>query len=114
LGRSLVPAGFLGRLAAVSEDTVQRALVRLRELGLLFWQRRLVRDEASGWRCEQASNAYVLTPASCDPQSAAPVQVSLKKKEAPEREQTAPEVRQGTLQALAAIATRRMRALGLA
>ena len=67
----------LAALATVSVATVQRALDRLRQLGLLFWQRRLVRDEATGWRCEQTSNAYVLTPAACDMQPARPVQISL-------------------------------------
>lgn len=38
-------------------STVERATKRMRELGLLTWQRRLVR---SGWRTEQTSNAYVL------------------------------------------------------
>jgi hypothetical protein len=106
--------GFLARLAAVSEDTVQRALERLRRLGLLSWQRRLVRDAASGWRCEQTSSAYVLTPAACDPQIAGAVQVHLKKKEAHEVERVGPEARQAAMEALAAVAARRMRTLGLA
>lgn len=37
--------------------TVRRALDRLRTLGLLMWQRRLVRV---GWRTAQTSNAYLL------------------------------------------------------
>jgi hypothetical protein len=107
----------LAALASVSEDTVHRQLDRMRALGLLFWQRRLVRDEATGWRCEQTSNAYVLLPSACDPQIAGPVQLVLKKKEQKDRieaEQVAPEVRQAALEGLAAIARRRMRALGLA
>lgn len=76
---------FLARLAAVSEDTVQRGLERLRALGLLLWQRRIVRDRESGWRCEQTSNAYVLTPQtarfSCDPQIAGAVELESVKKE---------------------------------
>jgi hypothetical protein len=40
--------------------TVRRALDALKALGLLLWQRRIVRD---GWRVEQTSNAYVLVPA---------------------------------------------------
>ena len=59
-------------VAAVSEATVHRAIDRLHALGLLFWQRRLVRDETTGWRTEQASNAYVLTPSACDLQIARP------------------------------------------
>jgi hypothetical protein len=49
----------LARLASVHPATVRRALDRMRDLGLLHWTRRLVR---CGWRTEQASNAYVLTP----------------------------------------------------
>jgi hypothetical protein len=103
----------LARLAAVSVATVQRALDRLRSLGLLFWQRRLVRDEATGWRCEQTSSAYVLTPAACDLQIARPVQVSLKRKEAREVERVAAEVRQAAQAVLDAVRARRMRVLGL-
>ena len=39
--------------------TVRRALDAMRTLGLVIWQRRLVRD---GWRVQQSSNAYVLVP----------------------------------------------------
>ena len=90
---------FLAKLADVHVATVQRALDRLRHLGLLFWQRRLVRDAATGWRCEQGSNAYVLTPAACDMQTARPVQNGLIKKEA--REQ-----RRATLATMVAAAER--------
>lgn len=45
--------------AACHERTVLRACNALRALGLLFWQRRLVRD---GSRVDQTSNAYALTP----------------------------------------------------
>jgi hypothetical protein len=105
---------FLARLAAVSEDTVQRALDRLRSLGLLFWQRRLVRDEATGWRCEQASNSYVLTPTACDPQIAGAVEIGSIKKASNKVERAAPEVRLAAQAALAEIAARRMQTLGLA
>jgi hypothetical protein len=40
--------------------TVRRALDALKALGLVIWQRRIVRD---GWRVEQTSNAYLLVPA---------------------------------------------------
>lgn len=53
---------FLAAAARVSVSTVQRALDRGRELGLIDWQRRLVK---AGWRTEQASNQYVLC---CDSQ----------------------------------------------
>ena len=45
--------------ANVSVRTVQRATDTMRGLGLLRWQRRLVR---TGWRAEQTSNAYELVP----------------------------------------------------
>jgi hypothetical protein len=51
--------------------TAKRALARLRELGLIDWTRRLVRGAATGWRCEQTSNAYILrTPDCCEAQAA--------------------------------------------
>jgi hypothetical protein len=62
--------------------TVKRALVKLRALGLVDWVRRLVRDARSGWRCEQASNAYQLRAAACEAQPARPVQLIRFKKEA--------------------------------
>jgi helix-turn-helix protein len=44
--------------------TVKRALAVMRRLGLVCWQMRLVRV---GWRAEQSSNAYVLTPGAVRP-----------------------------------------------
>lgn len=50
----------IARDAGCSERTVRRALAALADLGLLRWQRRLVR---TGWRAEQTSNAYeILIP----------------------------------------------------
>lgn len=46
--------------ANVGISTVQRATDTMRALGLLRWDRRLVRN---GWRVEQTSNAYELVPA---------------------------------------------------
>lgn len=43
--------------AGCSARTVRRALDALKALGLVIWQRRLVR---AGWRTSQTSNAYVL------------------------------------------------------
>ena len=43
-----------------SSRTVRRALDALRRLGLVLWQRRLVREQ---WRARQTTNAYVLCPA---------------------------------------------------
>jgi len=61
--------------AGYSVSTVQRALVAMRECGLAYWVRRLIR---AGWRAAQTSNKYALTlgdppalPAlHCDGQSA--------------------------------------------
>lgn len=61
--------------------TVRRALCRLRDLGLVTWIRRLVRD---GWRVEQTSNSYVLSVPSCDAHSAGAVVLARFKKEARE------------------------------
>src|SRR5690349_4541205 len=64
--------------AICSERTVRRALVRFADLGLLRWQRRLVR-RPGGWRSEQASNAYELVPDGCPITPRAPaVQGSLR------------------------------------
>jgi Helix-turn-helix domain len=105
----------LAALAKVHVATVQRALDRLHSLGLLAWQRRLRRDEGTGWRAEQTSSAYWLTPQNaslaCDLQIARPVEVILKKKDRIEVAHVAPEAARG---ALAAIAARRMWQLGLA
>ena len=53
----------LARASRCCTRTVRRALDRLRALGLLNWQRRVVRGV--GWRA-QTSNAYTITP-SCLP-----------------------------------------------
>ena len=114
-GRLDPSQAFLAAATGASTRTVGRQLARLRDLGLLWWQRRL---ERHGWRCEQNSNAYVLTPiepaAACDGHSVRPVGVRLIKKVAVEMEPTAPEERHTTMTTLAAIAAKRMRALGLA
>lgn len=47
-----------------SARTVRRANVRMRTLGLLRWQTRLVRAD---WRAEQTSNAYELVPTAAPP-----------------------------------------------
>jgi hypothetical protein len=102
----------LAALAVVSVDTVKRALIRLRELGLLSWQRRLVRD---GWQSHQTSNAYVLIPeAAHDVQIARAVKQVERKKAAHEAELAPSECRLTTMTALAEIAARRLRVLGLA
>jgi Helix-turn-helix domain len=45
--------------ASCDEKTVRRALDTLKDLGLVRWINRLVRD---GWRAAQTSNAYLLAP----------------------------------------------------
>ena len=40
--------------------TVRRALDAMRALGLVLWQRRIIRD---GWAARQTSNSYILVPA---------------------------------------------------
>ncbi len=50
----------LATLACVSQSTVKRALAQLKTFGFLDWTRRLIRNSATGWRCEQDTNAYAL------------------------------------------------------
>jgi hypothetical protein len=50
--------------AGCEERTVRRAICTMRDLGLLSWERRLVRN---GWRCEQTSNAYALLTTAAAP-----------------------------------------------
>jgi hypothetical protein len=50
--------------AGCSARTARRATVRMREFGLLHWQRRLVRTD---WRAEQTSNQYVLISTAPEP-----------------------------------------------
>ena len=108
----------LAALAGCCPSTVRRGLDRLRGLGLLSWCRRLRRDAGTGWRCEQTSNAYWLTPSSsavpCDVQMARAVRDIRVKKDGIEQVTVAPEVRHAARAVLAAIAQRRMAALGLA
>ncbi len=104
----------LAALARVHIATVKRALRRLADLGLLRWQRRLVRDEATGWRTEQTSNAYVLsTEVSCEAQTARAAGYSLVKKEAPVRATTPSDDRAAALKALEEVRLQRMKKLGL-
>ena len=63
----------LAARVGVCRSTATRALARLRECGFLDWTRRLVRDVASGWRTEQASNAYELKLPACEAQKPPPV-----------------------------------------
>lgn len=88
--------------------TVRRALVTLKSLGLLVWQRRIVR---TGHCVDQTSNSYVLVAPDGNPsggqngrQTRRKVFVSSKPTDL---------TRQEALKALAVIAARRMRELGL-
>ena len=112
-GRLDPSQAFLAAATGASIRTVGRQLARLRDLGLLWWQRRLERSEGA-WRCEQTSNAYVLTPIACDGHSVRPVGVRLTKKAGIERPLAPSETREADLQALAVVRERRMRALGFA
>lgn len=49
----------IGADAGCCARTVRRALEALKAVGLVMWQRRIVRD---GWRVAQTSNAYLLVP----------------------------------------------------
>jgi len=50
--------------ARCSARTARRATATMRDLGLLYWQRRIVR---AGWRAEQTSNAYTLIASAAEP-----------------------------------------------
>ena len=54
----------LARRAGLSESQAHECRKRMRALGFLDWERRLVRerdpDSITGWRTRQTSNAYVL------------------------------------------------------
>jgi hypothetical protein len=61
-----------------STRTVGRATARLRDLGLLRWDRRLVRR---GWRSEQTSNSYALMPSAPLPSCGGVVQCRMHREE---------------------------------
>jgi hypothetical protein len=109
---------FLAAATGASVRTVGRQLARLRDLGLLWWQRRLERSEGGAWRCEQTSNAYVLTPADagvlCDGHSVRPAKLCLIKKVGIGRQLAPAETREADLRALDGVRQHRMRTLGLA
>jgi len=67
--------------ASINIATVKRGLERLRLCGFLDWTRRLIRSAATGWRCEQTSNAYVLRLPTCEAHFARPVPLIRFKKE---------------------------------
>ncbi len=75
----------LARLACVVPSTVVRCLARLKVCGFLDWTRRLVRDARTGWRVEQASNAYRLLVPPTDVQFAPVAFIDNLQKEAQQR-----------------------------
>jgi hypothetical protein len=72
-GRLDLAHATIAERALCHPATVRRALGRLRDVGLVYWVRRLVRGPDTGWRCEQGTNAYVLRTPACDAQAARPV-----------------------------------------
>src|SRR4051794_35425230 len=96
----------LATLAAVDASTVKRALAQLKAFGFLDWMRRLVRNVSTGWRCEQGTNAYVLSVPACEGHSAIAVRIPLFRKEAREKE--------SSWAAQTASAARQLLALGFA
>ena len=59
----------IARDTALSVRTIQRAFAALRNLGVLTWHNRLVRN---GWRAEQTSNSYSWVPTALPPERMAP------------------------------------------
>ncbi len=94
----------LATLACVSQSTVKRALAQLKTFGFLDWARRLVRNSAKGWRCEQDTNAYVLRVPACEAHFAPAVKIQTLKKRASGTE--------SSWEAQIASATRQLLALG--
>jgi hypothetical protein len=103
----------LAALARVHASSVVRALAALREAGFLDWTRRLVRDAATGWRCEQTSNAYILLVPACDTQDGGAASLLSERKTAREVEVAALPEHSSALTALAEIAARRMKVLSV-
>jgi hypothetical protein len=108
----------LATRARCSVRTVQRALQAARELGLVSWAAQRVR---ASWRSLRASNRYVLLMPAGPVSTAAPTTGQQgrgvtypQEKRAHEASAQAPVVRDSAMTALAAVAARRMRALGLA
>jgi hypothetical protein len=105
----------LARLAGVGRSTAVEAVKRLRDLGVLSWRQTRLRVAWSlGVASRQWRNIYRLLAAPLTESSTRTTdRVQAKKKDCIERSQVAPEARQAAMEALAAIAARRMKALGL-
>ena len=106
----------LARLAGVGRSTAVEAVKRLRDLGVLSWRKTRLRVAWSlGVASRQWRNIYRLLAGPLTESRGQPTdRVQAKKKARIEVERVAPEARQAALEALAAIASRRVRALGLA
>jgi hypothetical protein len=106
----------LARLAGVGRSTAVEAVKRLRDLRVLTWRKTRLRVAWSlGVASRQWRNLYRLLVGPHTESSQQPTdRVQARKKDCIERPRVAPEARQAALEALAAIAARRMKALGLA
>jgi hypothetical protein len=106
----------LAKLAGVGRSTAVEAVKRLRDLGVLSWRKTRLRVAWSlGVASRQWRNIYRLLAGPFTESSEQPTdRVQASKKGGLEKERVAPEVRHGTMEALASIAARRMQALGLA
>jgi hypothetical protein len=114
-GETQVSYHRLAKLAGVGRSTAVEAVKRLRDLGVLSWRKTRLRVAWSlGVASRQWRNIYrVLTGPPTESSQQTADRVQARKKDCIERPPVAPEVRQAALEALAAIAARRMRALGL-
>jgi hypothetical protein len=101
----------IGEDAGCSSRTVRRALVALRVLGLLVWQRRILR---AGPCVDQTSNAYMLLTPDGNPTGGQNVrQTKTLINQGLTYSPIEKERRKAALKDLAAIAVRRLQALGL-
>jgi hypothetical protein len=106
----------LAKLAGVGRSTAVEAVRRLRVLGVLSWRKTRLRVVWSlGVASRQWRNIYRLLAGPLTESSTRTTdRVQARKKDRIESPQVAPEARQAALETLAAIAARRMKALGLA
>jgi hypothetical protein len=117
-GRDEIQVSYhrLAKLAGVGRSTAVEAVKRLRDLGVLSWRRTRLRVAWSlGVASRQWRNIYHLLAGPLTESSTRPTdRVQARKKDRIEVARVAPEARQAAMETLAAIAAKRMRALGLA
>jgi hypothetical protein len=117
-GRDEAQVGYhrLARLACVGRSTAVEAVKRLRDLGVLSWRKTRLRVAWSlGVASRQWRNIYRLLAGPHTESSQQPTdRAQARKKDCIEVQQVAPEASQAAMEALAAVAARRMRVLGLA